>query len=71
MAKTLRNVGRLHSVNCEWCNIKMACSCFFDEIRDNASQAHPLILCPKCQVTEILNLLFGKGDEARDRSLKV
>jgi hypothetical protein len=71
VAKTLRNVGRLHLVNCEWCALKMACSCFFDEIRDNPSQAHPIILCPKCQVTEFLNLLFGKQDKARKRSIEI
>lgn len=58
--KALKNVGRFHSVRCEWCALKMACNCRFDEIRDSRASAHPLVRCPKCQVTEFLNLLFGK-----------
>jgi len=62
--KTMRNIGRLHSVKCEWCALKMACNCMFDDLRDDIRNPHPLVMCPKCQVTEFLNLLFGK-DRAR------
>ena len=31
--KTLRNIGRMHRVICDWCGLKMACSCSFDELR--------------------------------------
>jgi hypothetical protein len=41
--KTLRNVGRMHRVNCDWCRLKMACSCFFDALIDKPSEGHPLV----------------------------
>lgn len=56
-----RNIGRLHAVKCNWCRLKMACSCYLDEIREKAGEAHPMVMCPRCQVTEFLNLLFGGG----------
>jgi hypothetical protein len=45
----------------------MACCCYFDGCRDkppvkgldNLNQPHPLVMCPRCQVTEFLSLLFG------------
>jgi hypothetical protein len=55
--KKLVNIGKLHRVNCEWCGLKMACNCFQGNQPDGG---HILILCPKCQVTEFLNLLFGE-----------
>jgi hypothetical protein len=62
-----QNIGRLHAVRCEWCGLKMACSCYFDECRDlprrkhkkGAEQPHPLVMCPRCQVTEFISALFG------------
>ncbi len=56
-----QNIGRLHAVKCEWCGLKMACSCYFDECRDKRNQPHPLIMCPRCQVTEFINMMFGGG----------
>jgi hypothetical protein len=55
--KKLLNVGKLHRVKCEWCGLKMACNCFQGNDPDGG---RILILCPKCQVTEFLNLLFGE-----------
>jgi hypothetical protein len=54
-----QNIGRLHAVKCEWCNLKMACSCYFDECRDKEKKPHPLVMCPRCQVTEFINMMFG------------
>lgn len=62
-AQTLRNVGKLHAVFCHWCDLKMACNCFFDRIEMSDSRAHPIVLCPKCQVTEFLNVLHGRKDQ--------
>ena len=56
-----QNIGRLHAVKCEWCGLKIACSCFFDDCRNKRDQAHPLVMCPRCQVTEFINLLFGEN----------
>jgi len=55
--KKFTNNGKLHRVKCEWCGLKMACSCFQG---DDPTTEHILVLCPKCQVTEFLNLLFGE-----------
>jgi hypothetical protein len=60
------NAGRLHAVKCEWCRLKMACNCMFDDIREDERRGHPLVMCPRCQVTEFLNLLFGKGQTTSD-----
>lgn len=49
----LRN-GSLHRVYCDWCGLKMACNCFLCETLN-----HVPVLCPKCQVTEIANEMFG------------
>jgi hypothetical protein len=62
---TMENVGQLHAVRCEWCNLKMACNCFFDDTGEPTEHAHPLVMCPKCQVTEFLNLLFGRDRRAQ------
>jgi hypothetical protein len=56
-AKQIVNIGKLHRVKCEWCGLKMPCNCFQGNGPDGE---HMLILCLKCQVTEFLNLLFGK-----------
>ncbi len=62
-----QNIGRLHAVKCEWCGLKMACSCYFDECRDQRNQSHPLVMCPRCQVTEFINMMFtaARGEDAR------
>lgn len=52
-----QNVGCLHSVKCEWCGLKMACNCWDGNQPDRAG--HIMILCPRCQVTDLLNLIFG------------
>jgi hypothetical protein len=65
--RIVQNRGRLHAVKCEWCGLKMACSCYFDESRDEprnqrknqSDQPHPLVMCPRCQVTEFIATLFG------------
>jgi hypothetical protein len=62
-----QNIGRLHAVKCEWCNLKMACSCYFDECRDQRNKPHPLVMCPRCQVTEFINMMFG-GNGRKDGS---
>jgi len=54
-----KNIGRLHAVKCEWCGLKMACSCYFDECRDKRREPHPLVMCPRCQVAEFINMIFG------------
>ena len=60
-----QNIGRLHAVKCEWCGLRMACSCYFDAGRDKPLKGigqldgpHPLVMCPRCQVTEFLAMLF-------------
>lgn len=66
--RVAQNIGRLHTVKCEWCNLKMACSCYFDECRDQRDQAHPLVMCPRCQVTEFINMIFGAKSHEDTRS---
>jgi len=56
----MENAGRLHAIGCERCGLKMACSCFFDENRHVQHGAHPLVMCPRCQATDFLKLLFGR-----------
>lgn len=63
-ARIAGNVGRLHAVKCEGCKLKMACSCYFDDSRDRGNEGHPLVMCPRCQVTEFLATVFGaRSDE--------
>jgi hypothetical protein len=66
--RVARNVGRLHAVKCDWCNLKMACNCYFDQCRDKPKEAHPLVRCPRCQVTRFLSLVFG-GKSRKPRSI--
>lgn len=60
MAKTFVNEGLLHAVKCEWCGLKMSCNCWAGNDRNR--EGHILVLCPRCQVTNFLNLLFGSED---------
>jgi hypothetical protein len=53
------NMGRLHAAKCEWCKLKMACCCYFDDSRDKPTEPHPLVMCPQCQVTEFIATIFG------------
>jgi hypothetical protein len=57
MAKTFVNIGHVHAVKCEWCGLKMGCNCWDGDRPDR--EGHILVLCPRCQVTDFLNLLFG------------
>jgi hypothetical protein len=57
MAKALVNLGHLHAVRCEWCGLKMGCNCLEGNMPDR--EGHIVVLCPRCQVTDFLNLLFG------------
>jgi len=57
--RIVQNIGRLHAVKCEWCRLKMACSCYFDECRERRNGPHPLVMCPRCQVTEFIAIIFG------------
>ncbi len=54
------NIGKLHRVHCEWCGLKMACNCF--DGNDPKREGHIMVLCPRCQVTDFLNLIFGGTD---------
>ncbi len=63
-ARITQNIGRLHAVKCEWCNLKMACCCYFDESRDKPEEPHPLVMCPRCQVTEFIAMFFGARSHA-------
>jgi hypothetical protein len=53
----MRTEGNLHRVNCDGCGLKMACSCCTVEGR-----THIVILCPKCQVEDFIETLFGGDD---------
>jgi hypothetical protein len=55
--RTMLKNGKLHRVSCGWCGLKMACNCFLNETTN-----HLQVLCPKCQVTEILNEMFATKD---------
>jgi hypothetical protein len=59
MAEILVNMGKLHGVKCEWCRLKMGCNCF--DGNDPNRTGHILVLCPRCQVTDFFNLLFGRS----------
>lgn len=54
------NLGKLHAVKCEWCGLKLGCNCF--DGNDPSREGHIMVLCPRCQVTDFLNLLFGGTD---------
>jgi len=60
LAKEFVNKGFLHAVRCEWCGLKMSCNCWDGNHPDR--EGHILVLCPRCQVTNFLNLLFGAED---------
>ena len=60
MAETFENIGHLHAVKCEWCRLKMSCNCW--DGNDPKREGHVLVLCPRCQVSDFLNLLFGAKD---------
>lgn len=55
---TFENTGALHSVNCEWCGLKMACSCWDGNSPDRVG--HLIVLCPRCQVRDFTSMLFGE-----------
>jgi hypothetical protein len=57
MAKKLLNIGKLHAVKCEWCGLKMSCNCW--DGNDRNPEGHIAVMCPRCQVTDFLNLIFG------------
>jgi hypothetical protein len=57
MEKKFENLGKLHRVNCEWCEITMGCNCW--EGNETELDGHILVLCPRCQVTDFLNVIFG------------
>ena len=60
MSEEFRNEGLLHAVKCEWCGIKMSCNCW--DGNDHNRGSHIMVLCPRCQVTNFLNLVFGEKD---------
>jgi hypothetical protein len=66
MPKRVANIGHLHSVACEWCGLKMACHCLHSN--DAGRDGHIMVLCPTCQVTDFMNVLFG-GRHARTEML--
>ena len=55
---TFVNAGKLHGVNCEWCGLRMACNCF--DGNDPTREGHVIVLCPRCQVTDLTNMIFGE-----------
>jgi hypothetical protein len=57
MEKKFENLGKLHRVKCEWCEIIMGCTCW--EGNETELESHILVLCPRCQVTDFLNVIFG------------
>jgi hypothetical protein len=61
------NRGRLHRVRCDWCGLAMGCSCYFDDGRgkEKDDKVHPIVMCPRCQVTEFLNLIFTGRERRR------
>lgn len=60
LANEFVNKSFLHAVKCEWCGRKMFCNCW--DGNDPNRQGHIVVLCPRCQVTNFLNLLFGEQD---------
>jgi hypothetical protein len=57
MEKKFENLGKLHRVKCEWCEITMGCNCW--EGNETELESHIVVLCPRCQVTDFLNVIFG------------
>jgi len=57
MEKKFENLGKLHRVKCEWCEITMGCNCC--EGNETDLESHIIVLCPRCQVTDFLNVIFG------------
>jgi hypothetical protein len=57
MPETPVNIGKLHVVACEWCGLKMSCNCWDGNNPDR--EGHVVVLCPRCQVTDFLNVIFG------------
>ncbi len=55
---TFVNAGLLHGVNCEWCGLKMSCNCW--DGNDPNREGHIVVLCPRCQVTDLTNMIFGE-----------
>ncbi|MGH8012815.1 MAG: hypothetical protein ACREQ4_09980 [Candidatus Binataceae bacterium] len=62
----MTNVGKLHAVYCEWCELKMACNCMNGN--NQTDGGHIIVLCPRCQVTNLINMIFG-GKDYRDELL--
>jgi hypothetical protein len=60
LSKEFVNKGFLHAVRCEWCGLQISCNCY--DGNESRGNAHIIILCPRCQVTSFLNLLFGDKD---------
>lgn len=61
----MRTEGNLHRVNCHGCGLKMACNCW--TVR---GKTHIIILCPKCQVEEFVDMLFGGAETSEKESSK-
>jgi hypothetical protein len=55
---TFVNAGMVHGVKCEWCGLKMACNCW--DGNDPNREGHVIVLCPRCQVTDLTNMIFGE-----------
>lgn len=58
MSNTSAETGHLHAVKCEWCGLKMSCNCW-DGNNPNR-EGHIIVLCPRCQVTDLSNMIFGE-----------
>jgi hypothetical protein len=58
MPESLVNIGKLHAVKCEWCGLKMSCNCW--DGNNPEREGHILVLCPRCQVTDLINMIFGE-----------
>jgi len=46
----------------------MSCCCYFDHSREKQKdeKVHPMVMCPRCQVTEFLNLIFTGRERRRN-----
>lgn len=60
MTKKFVNAGYIHAVKCEWCGLAMSCNCWDGNQPDRVG--HIVVRCPRCQVSDFLNLLFGAQD---------